>query len=160
MKDFLKSVLEALVVINVIAWSIPILEEIKIDRMVRVDGIVIKSRAIDDSLLTSQGTVINIDQASVKVKYEVNRQVYENEIETGWLDGGQKTGNELKSFYYEGRTISVWINPEKPNEARLDRENTYFVVPELFLFVLLIVSAFYFFVPKKISSQSSPRRMG
>jgi len=140
------------VIINVIAWAIPILEEIKIDRMVSVDGIVIKSRAIDDSLLTSQGVVVNIDQASVKVKYEVHQQVYENEIETGWLDGVRKTGNELRNFYYEGRPVSVWINPEKPNEARLDRENTSFVLPELFLFVLLVVSVFYIFGAKNNSS--------
>jgi hypothetical protein len=143
MNSFLKSLIETLVVVNSIAWMFPILEEIKISRLISVDGEVIESRVIADSAVTVQGAVIKIDQVSVRVKYKFNQHGYEQKIETAWLNGDKRPSNEINNYYYKGRKIIIWIDPVQPNEARLHKGNTYFVLPGMFLFILLVVLGFY-----------------
>lgn len=150
MKNFLKIGLEILVAINLVAWTFPLIDEVKISRLTSVAGVVIDTRLVDE-LESGLDVSINVKRVRVKFKYEFSQHEYEPELVTTTINGKHKPNNEIRDYYYKGREISVWINPTQPDEARLHRNNPYIALPSVFLFVLLIVLVFYMLARKNNS---------
>jgi hypothetical protein len=137
MRDFIRTGLQILLVINVIAWMFPAVEEMNNWRRLPVEAVVTGSQVVVDSYTTPQGGSGTAQRVQVKSAYVFAGVPYEFTQITSLLNGKPKPLGEIASYYSPGRKIVVWVDPGRPDEARFHKENTTYLLPFIFLALLL-----------------------
>jgi hypothetical protein len=81
--------------------------------------------------------------AAAQVQTPAGYPRYELTQITSLLNGKPKPLGEIASYYSPGRKIVVWVDPGRPDEARLHKENTTYFLPLIFLALFLALFIAY-----------------
>ncbi|SHG70595.1 hypothetical protein [Massilia sp. CF038] len=153
MKSFLGSALQILLVGNLFAWVVPVVQFADNHFFIAVTGEVVSSERVYVTHSSPQVGDYQVELVEVRTAYVYQGSNYVLKVETSLVDGVEKPLREVHSFYSRGRKILVWIDPNRPYDAKLSR---VIQTPVLaYIFLLLLIVTFFFYV--RLKSDSSFR---